>query len=550
MNNKQLDTLMQAAQKTFINELGNRLEEMDKLLMACEGKCSEHDAQNILRFFHSINGTAHTLGLSQLASIGNEWEKKIQNLIKQGSGLDVDILKDIHSQIDEIKRITGCLIENETESSYTLAENDYINMQDRGKILLVDDDVSILQLLENALTMEGYTVYICDDSASALDIIAFARPDVTILDIKMPGINGYELLKEIKSKSEYCDMYVIFLSAINNIDDKIKGMKSGADDYITKPFIIDEVIARVETVLRRSNNYRDKIFKDDLTDAYSRYYFSQRIQEEIERYKRNQTVFSIAFIDLDHFKLINDKYGHQTGDVVLKELVTYLSGHIRKCDSLYRYGGEEFIVLLPDTPKSKAYSVIDRLRKEFAQKLICVGGTAIYTTFSAGIMQVNDKEVTGEQIISYADKAMYRAKNLGRNCVVVYSNEMSMKGFKKTLLLVDDENTILKLLRDRLSNIGYNIVTAGDGNSAIKLTGEIHPDAVILDIILPDIDGFEVCRQIKENAATCTTKVIMLSKKKEKRNIAKGLYSGADDYLTKPFSMVELEARIMRALNN
>lgn len=550
MGNRQMDELMKTAQKTFINELCNRIEEMDKLLTSCEDKFSEHDARDILRFFHSVNGTAATLGLSHLASIGKEWEIKLKSLLKEKGCLDIAVIKDLHAEIIKLKQKIGCLEENKTVSTNALSEKDYINMSDRGSVLLVDDDVTILKLLENALTIEGYTVYICDDSASAFDLIAITRPDVIMLDIMMPEVNGYELLEKIKTKPEYSDILVIFLSAVNNVDDKIKAMRSGADDYITKPFIIDEVLARVETVLRRSNKYRGKLLRDDLTDAYSRYYFNQRIIEEMERYKRNGTTFSIAFIDMDHYKVINDKYGHQTGDFVLKELVSYLAVNIRKCDSLYRYGGEEFIILLPDTSESNAYMVIDRLRKEFANKPISVGGTNVKATFSAGITQIDGREITGEQLISNADNAMYRAKKLGRNRAVVYNKEMSTKNFKKTLLLVDDENTILKLLGDRLSNIGYNIITAKDGNSAIKLTGEICPDAVILDLTLPDIDGFEVCKQIKGNISTYSTKVIMLSKKKGKKNIAKGLYLGADDYLTKPFSMFELEARIMRVLNN
>jgi len=118
------------------------------------------------------------------------------------------------------------------------------------------------------------------------------------------------------------------------------------------------------------------------------------------------------------------------------------------------------------------------------------------------------------------------------------------------LLIVDDENAILRLLRDKLSSSGYNVVTAKDGNSAVKIAQEIRPHAIVLDLILPDIDGFEVCRQIKENTLTRSSKIIMLSKQKQKKSIVKGLYTGADDYVTKPFSMSELEARIMRDLNN
>lgn len=550
MNDKQVDRLMETAQKVFMDELREKIGEIEELLSNCKDHCTESDARRIERFFHSVNGTASTLGLHYLSSIGREWEMKLKNIAERGDKPDKVVLRDAYEAISVIKKKIGHM-SAKNKASGTLAEScDYVNMPDRGKILLIDDDITILKLLENAFTLECYKVYICDDSASAMDTIAVVRPDIIILDIMMPKPGGYEILEKIKSKPEYSDMHVIFLSARSDVDDKIKGIKSGADDYITKPFVISEVITRVEMIMRRSENYREKLLKDCLTDAYSRYYFNLRIAEELERYKRNGTIFSIAFIDMDHYKNINDRYGHQTGDHVLKELISYVAANIRKCDSIFRYGGEEFVILMPDTTEEQAYVVIERLRQGFGIKPISIGGLTLNVTFSAGIRQVNDKSDSVDQIINDADKAMYCAKRRGRNRVFIYSEEMIVKNLKKTLLIVDDESTILKLLKDRLSNIGYNVITAKDGTSAVKLTREIHPDAVILDIILPDIDGFEICKKIKEDAATHSTKVIMLSRKKHKKSIVKGLRIGADDYVTKPFSMEELEARIMRVLNS
>lgn len=466
------------------------------------------------------------------------------------NGLDKDILRDAYMAINTIKKKI-CNKRERNNTSRTLHVSDeYVNMPDRGKILLVDDDITILKLLENAFTLEGYKVYICDDSASTMDTIAVARPDIIILDIMMPELSGYEILEKIKAKPEYSDIYVVFLSGKGDADDKIKGIKSGADDYITKPFVIGEVVTRVEMIMRRSDKYREKLLKDCLTDAYSRYYFNLRITEELERYRRNGTIFSIAFVDMDHFKYINDQYGHQTGDHVLKELVSHITKNIRGCDSIYRYEGEEFIILLPDTTEDNAYTAIERLRQGFGNETISIGGVNLNVTFSAGIKQVCDLDAGIEQLISDADKAMYYAKRCGRNKVVVYGKGLEVQSLKKTLLIVDDENTILKLLSVRLSNIGYNIITAKDGKDAIALAEEIHPDVVLLDLILPDIDGFEVCGQIKENMLTRSTRIIMLTKKRQKKSIVKGLHSGADDYITKPFSMAELEARIMRVLNN
>lgn len=550
MNDNQINMIMEAAQKVFLDELKDNIDEIEKLLDNYKNESTEIEENQILRFFHSINGTGSTLGLFYLSSIGKKWEKILRDIIQQGQSIDKNTLQDIYLDIMDIKKKINYVEEKNNTVRTMIESNEYVNMLNRGKILLIDDDITILKLLENTFTTEGYNVYICDDSPTAMDMVAVTRPDIIILDIMMPGFNGYEILDKIKSRPEYSDIYVIFLSGKGDVNDKIKGLKAGADDYISKPFVIGELVSRVEMLMRRSNNYKEKLLKDSLTDAYSRYYFNLRLAEELERYKRYGTIFSIAFIDMDHYKYINDQYGHQTGDNVLKELVSYISKNIRKCDSIYRYGGEEFIILLPDTTKEKAYTLMERLRQGFSSEPISVGGNTINVTFSAGIKQVCDKCESVEKIINDADKAMYYAKKSGRNKVFIYNEEIEVQDLKKTLLIVDDENTILNLLRDRLTNMGYNIITAKDGMSAIELARDKQPDLVILDLILPDVDGYKVCREIKENALTHLIKVIMISKKTETDSIVRGLYLGADDYITKPFSIAELEARIMRILNS
>lgn len=550
MNNRQIDRLLENAQKLFMDELKGKIDAIQELLKNCKDQCTREEAERLERFFHSVSGTASTLGFHHLSSIGREWEVKLKNILKRGDVPDRAVLRDAHEAVNILKKKAEQMGAN-IKAPGTLAEcGDYVNMPDRGKILLVDDDVAILKLLENAFTLECYKVYICDDSETAMDTIALVRPDIVILDLMMPKLDGYEILEKIKSMPEYSDMHVIILSARSDIDDKVRGIKAGADDYITKPFVITEVITRVEMIMRRSENYREKLLKDSLTDAYSRYYFNLRIAEELERFKRNGTIFSIAFIDMDHFKHINDKYGHQVGDCVLRELVAYIIANTRKCDSVFRYGGEEFVILMPDTTDEQAFVVIERLRKGFGEKTISVGDVDLNVTFSAGIRQVNEKTGSIDQIISDADKAMYYSKKCGRNRVSIYDEKMDAEDLKKTLLIVDDESTILKLLRDRLSSTGYRVITAKDGTSALELVREVHPDAVILDIVLPGMDGFEVCKRIKEDAATQATKVIMLSRRKHRKSIIRGFQTGADDYVTKPFSMEELESRIMKVLNN
>ena len=418
--NRELDALIQASKQVFTDELCFKIREIYKILDGCDGQCSTEDAQDLLRFFHSMNGTASTLELDSLASIGRRWEVRLKEKLNKHEVVEKEMIKEIYKEIYNIKELIGCAGDGAMVEASDLPENYYINTQSRGKILLIDDDLTILKLLENAFTMEGYTIYICDDPISAFELIDTIKPDVIILDILMPEVSGYELLGKIKAKPEYADIHVIFLSAVGSTEDRIKGVRLGADDYITKPFIINEVLARVEAALRRSNKYKEKLLRDDFTGAYSRHYFSCRFIEELERYKRNGKVFSIAFVDIDYLRLINEKHGYSVGDCVLKEFASYLNKNIRKCDILFRYGGEEFVVLLPDTDSSKAFLVIDRIKEGFGDKDIDAGDTVIKATFSAGIIQVDDKNMTEEELIKRATSTIYRAKSLGRNTVVIF----------------------------------------------------------------------------------------------------------------------------------
>lgn len=428
MYNK-LDTLVRESQQIFLMELWDKVTEIEKLLKAYDEINKKDKAQELLRFFHSMNGTASTIGLQEFASIGRKWEAKLKKTLEQDRTLDDNVIKDIYSEVLKIKDKLNGLDDNKMLKINSETENSYLSIHSRGKVLLIDDDFAILKLLENALTNEGYTVYICDDSVLAFDIITAVKPDIILLDVLMPELSGYELLKKIRKEPKYSNIQIFFLSAIDNAEDRIKGMRLGADDYITKPFIIDEVLARIEAALRRANKYKEKFLRDEFTGAYSRHYFNYRIIEEFEKYKRTGKTFSMAFLDIDYFRLINEKYGYRIGDTVLKELVIYLNNNIRKYDALFRYGGEEFILFLPDTEMSIAYPIIDRLRKGFEEKNICIDDKVIKITFSAGIVQVDEVFSDTEQLVEYANRTMHRAKRHGRNKVAVFDRKMTIKDF-------------------------------------------------------------------------------------------------------------------------
>lgn len=545
--NHRYNELIAHARSEFIIELKSRIREIDKLLIEHQDFLPLESVPEILRFFHSISGTASTLGFDRLAGIGRKNETIIKTITGSANNLGAGTIRGIIDALETLKLELNLV---DPDFPGPVADGrEYTSLADLGTILLIDDDLIVLKLLEHAFAMEGYTVHVCDQPLLALDFIAASKPDVILLDIVMPNCNGYEILYKIKSNPEYADICVVFLSGMDDTEDKIRGMKAGIDDYITKPFDVREVVLRVEMILRRANKFREKLLKDSLTGAYSRYYFNERIRDDFERFKRNQTVFSIAMIDLDFFKRINDSYGHRAGDFVLTAFVAFANEKLRESDCVCRYGGEEFVFLLPDTDEEQAFLAVDRVRKEFCRRPISFGEETFYISFSAGIKQISAQMTTVSQLIGMADEALYFAKSEGRNRVVGYSQMSGENRRQKTLLLVDDENTVLKLLSERLSEAGYKIVTACDGQEALSLAAEVYPDGIILDRILPGMDGLEICRQLKENVLTHLIKIIILSQKKKEEDIIAGLQCGADDYVVKPFSLGELEARIFRVLN-
>ncbi len=543
---RNFNDLLTDARAQFFKELGPKIEQAREIVTTSK-PLSRSDMQSISRIFHNIYGTSSTLSLDHIADLAKETGiaiKKFEDIPSDKSfrlneivsGV-LDTLADFNASAGELKVSGGSYVEG------------YTNLQSTGTILLIDDDLVMLKLLESAFSLEGYTVYICDQSEAAMDMITLTKPDIILLDIKMPKIDGYDILHRIRANPNSSDICVIFLSAMDQIDDKIKGMSAGIDDYITKPFDIREVISRVEMVLKRANKFKEKLLKDSLTGAYSRCYMHERLRDEMERFKRKGIKFSLAFLDLDFFKGINDKYGHVTGDYVLRKFVEYTMANLRESDCLFRYGGEEFVILLPDTDEDQAYLAIERLREGFSSTQLSFGGNTFSVSFSSGVKEININDKNIKHLLSMTDKAMYVAKRAGRNKVVKFSYLHEEDLNKKTLLLVDDENTILKMLQDRFTEIGYNAVLASDGSKALEIANRLHIDAVVLDLILPDMSGLDVCREIRLNSINRNTRIIILSKKSEERDIVDGLNCGADDYVKKPFSLAELEARILRVLS-
>jgi len=310
---------------------------------------------------------------------------------------------------------------------------------DEFLILIVDDIAQNLQVIGDILEGVGYETTFATSGEQALVRVKVACPDLILLDLMMPQMNGLEVCEKLKSEPELAEIPVVFLTASNDKKDLIQAFDQGAVDYVTKPFSPPELLSRVRTHLELKHT-RDQLKEalhqqckltaelnrlattDPLTQVWNRRHLLTLGQQELNRAKRYHRDLSVLMVDIDHFKKINDTYGHAIGDKVLITLTQTLAKSMRSTDHFGRFGGEEFLVFLPESDSKAAANVAERIRETVATMMISIPETDLTLTVSIGVATHND-DSTIEMLIKQADDALYHAKNQGRNQVVVVESE-------------------------------------------------------------------------------------------------------------------------------
>jgi diguanylate cyclase (GGDEF)-like protein len=323
-------------------------------------------------------------------------------------------------------------------------------------VLIVDDNPHNLRVVTDMMEESGYESVIALSGKKALGFIELQKPDLILLDVKMPELDGYEVCRILKNDPQTRDIPIIFLTVQSDLDDVIKGFESGAVDFVSKPFNILELQMRTKThlelkqirdaqkiyneqlenanrelkkaneIIRTQNEQlREVAFRleqlsttDALTELYNRRYMIEKLAEEVNRYKRNQNPFSIIIADIDDFKSVNDTYGHDCGDYIIQKTAQALADSVRDIDVVGRWGGEEFLILLPETVTEGALVLAERIQKNvqlsvwsYHQMPISVGLTLGIATF--------DGETDLDVVVKKADRALYDGKKNGKNCTVV-----------------------------------------------------------------------------------------------------------------------------------
>ena len=292
------------------------------------------------------------------------------------------------------------------------------------RVLVADDDPDILTMVTTLLSREGYSVIPAANGIEALSLARSARPDLLVLDIAMPGMDGYAVCREIRASGPEAPP-VIFLTARVETQDRVVGLDAGAVDYVVKPFSAAELRARVRAALRTKRD-RDRLIvaaaTDPLTGLLNRGQLGPRVAELVAASRRTGRPLACLMVDLDFFKTVNDTYGHQAGDAVLVEVSRRIGEAKRASDVLVRYGGEEFLALLPETDLDGALVVAEKLRAGIAAEPVVFqseahGPIAISVRASVGVSWLDDGMYDAALLVAAADDALYRAKERGRNRV-------------------------------------------------------------------------------------------------------------------------------------
>lgn len=300
-----------------------------------------------------------------------------------------------------------------------------------ARILLIDDSRLIAHVAKTILTKLGHEVILAQDGMAGLEAAKSEQPDIILLDLIMPVMDGYQVCQQLKEEGGTKEIPVIMLTSRAEAADKVKGLEMGALDYVTKPFDEGELVARVNTQLKlkelrealqeKNRQLQELANQDGLTGLYNHRYFHEQLSKDLLRARRYHESLSCVLLDIDYFKKFNDTHGHQTGDVVLSTLGQVIEDSIRDSDFAARYGGEEFALILYHTDGSGAYDVAERLRQMVEDCEVHDKGNVLHVTISVGVATFPHEAIDdSKELIECADKALYKAKENGRNRVEAY----------------------------------------------------------------------------------------------------------------------------------
>jgi putative two-component system response regulator len=451
-----------------------------------------------------------------------------------------------------------------------------------ASIMVIAEKNSTTESLQDQLNSAGFSnILSCTDSTNAVNKIIERLPDVIILDLVTP-VDGVEILTQIRKLPATSRIPVVTFAADFSVEMRTRLLNLGANDFLHTPIDTQELVARVRNRLaakiafddlaERSAQLQAEVLQDSLTGLANRRAFDFELNRRVTEWERQRSPVSLLLIDVDHFKRINDHYGHHTGDLILVEFANIIKMATRKMDLPCRIGGEEFAVILPSTHPQESKQLAERVRLAIEDAQIKVQQTVIRLTASFGIanaMKGDDSAL----IYRRADTALYTSKQRGRNCstlhngtkcVAVTANLVHDETTSKQLpaqqsgsfnihatsiLIIDDEPPSTAAAKRYLQQGGFDrIQTMTNSKIAWEEIRQSLPDLVLLGVDLPGSNGIEILQQIRSNPNTCSIPVVILTSPMSSEIKEHALAKGANDFLDKPIKPSELLTRVRNTM--
>ena len=294
-------------------------------------------------------------------------------------------------------------------------------------VLVIEDHPDQRDLLAIVLQREGYRVITAANGLEALKKLETENVQIALSDIMMPKMDGFELIKRIRSNPILKSIYLILITARIQEGDRVRGLDLGADDYITKPFSFSELLARIRVgsrVVQYQQHLEYQTQVDSLTGLFNRRAFEKKINEEFERSKRYHNPLSVLLLDIDNFKMINDSYGHHGGDAALVKISETFRERTRQSDFPSRYGGEEFVLILPETDQDSALQVATKIHDSIRTSAFGTATRPFALTVSIGVSSTSARFYSDwRELVDDADRALYIAKNSGKDRIEIWQLE-------------------------------------------------------------------------------------------------------------------------------
>lgn len=462
-----------------------------------------------------------------------------------------------------------------------------------GSILIVGDVCSDLERLERELAASGYRVETASSGRQAIDILDGGRSRVVIADWNMSSMDGLALCRTINHQKKFGFVYVIIIMESKHADRLSEAFDAGAADFIVKPIDVEKLVPRLQTAQRlvelEKNLFRstrkalatnveieaanrrlamtnERLSRlattDELTGLPNRRTALARLREQWSFSTRHGVPYSCIVADIDHFKVVNDTYGHAVGDLVLKETARRLRSFARAEDTIFRFGGEEFLILCPHTSAPDAVGLADRHRRAVESNRIFHEGQALMVTISAGVADLTKGMGGPDVLVNAADVALYAAKRAGRNVVccdweltaasgsdhAVRGHEAPVAGIdgeplRRTVMLLDNDVQSRSVCRSLLEQGDYRVTEETDAIESLNRINLDPPDLIVLNET-PGLNALDCVRRLKANPATQVIPILLIGTRSDRISLDVALEAGADEYLNRPFKSHTLLLRL------